>query len=527
MEMSTRFSILGVLLGGTFLMSSCGPSQSEANPKQTTSVAESKNLSGRELYAEHCSACHGAEGDGNGPASVWLFPKPRNFSAGLFKIQSSPAGSLPTDEDIYESITRGLPGSSMPSFNYLSEAERRELVKYVKELTAVAGEDGVKVNHFEKAAEQGQAPAAIEVPPEPPATLEALTRGKELFAKLQCNTCHGDNGAGDGPAALTLKDNWGIPLPPRDFNTGLFRGGSQGRDLYLRIAVGMAGTPMPAFGDDLITREDRWALVHYIQSLRRKDVEIGDILAPEDGRILAFPVSSLPGEPLDPVWEKYDPVRVPLNPLWPEPNPVPAVSVKALHDGKRLVLLLQWKDEIKNGSAVKVQDFQDSAAIQFSMNGKTPFLGMGSPFNPVNIWHWKAGWQQAVGDARPDVNTEYPSMHADMYPENGVLFKSAESVGNLLSQTSIASPVEDANAQGFGTLRSQSAKGQNVKGKGVWNNGHWSVLVTRELSTRESEDVQFRAEKSVPVAFAIWDGQNRDRNGRKLISNWYQLHVQK
>ena len=26
-----------------------------------------------------------------------------------------------------------------------------------------------------------------------------------------------------------------------------------------------------------------------------------------------------------------------------------------------------------------------------------------------------------------------------------------------------------------------------------------------------------------PVAFAVWDGQNRDRNGRKVVSNWHQL----
>jgi hypothetical protein len=40
---------------------------------------------------QHCAACHGTNGDGNGPASVWLYPKPRDFSAGQFKIKSTPA----------------------------------------------------------------------------------------------------------------------------------------------------------------------------------------------------------------------------------------------------------------------------------------------------------------------------------------------------------------------------------------------------------------------------------------------------
>jgi mono/diheme cytochrome c family protein len=73
---------------------------------------------GKAVYDQHCAACHGDTGDGNGPAAVWLYPKPRNFSAGLYKIQSTPSGSLPTDEDLHRSITRGLGGSSMPAFNY-------------------------------------------------------------------------------------------------------------------------------------------------------------------------------------------------------------------------------------------------------------------------------------------------------------------------------------------------------------------------------------------------------------------------
>jgi DMSO reductase family type II enzyme heme b subunit len=48
----------------------------------------------------------------------------------------------------------------------------------------------------------------------------------------------------------------------------------------------------------------------------------------------------------------------------------------------------------------------------------------------------------------------------------------------------------------------------------------------RELKSRDKGDVQFAIGKGVPVSFAVWDGQNRDRNGRKVISNWYQLVLQ-
>jgi DMSO reductase family type II enzyme heme b subunit len=49
------------------------------------------------------------------------------------------------------------------------------------------------------------------------------------------------------------------------------------------------------------------------------------------------------------------------------------------------------------------------------------------------------------------------------------------------------------------------------------------VVFVRDLKSRDGDDVKFQAGKPTPVAFAIWDGQNRDRNGRKVVSNWYQL----
>ncbi len=478
---------------------------------------------GKQVYDAHCAACHGNNGDGNGPASVWLYPKPRNFNGGLFKIQSTPAGSLPTDEDLFETLTRGMPGSSMPSFSYLSEAQRREVVQYVKWLTAGLDASGKRINKFEEAKANGELKEPVVVPPEPSVTVEALVKGKELFTKFACNSCHGETGAGDGPSAPTLKDSWGLPLLPRDFNTGAFRGGHSGRDLYLRINNGLAGTPMVAFAESVMKPEERWALVLYIQSLRRKDVEISEMLPPPDGNIHALKIKKLPIDPMDSAWEQWDTARIPVNPLWPEPNTIFAVAVRAVHDGKRLAILLQWRDPIANGAPVRVEDFQDAAALQFSMNQTTPFLGMGDSNNPVNIWMWKAGWQQATDGPRPDVETMHPSMHVDKYFETRALYRTAEAAGNLQANPALKSPVEDANARGFGSFKSQSATGQNVGGRGVWRDGFWNVVVTRELKSREADDVKFAVGKSVPVAVALWDGQQRDRNGRKAISNWYHL----
>jgi len=113
-------------------------------------------------------------------------------------------------------------------------------------------------------------------------------------------------------------------------------------------------------------------------------------------------------------------------------------------------------------------------------------------------------------------------MHVDLYQDTTPLYRTAEAAGNLLSRIH-ASPIEDANARGFGTMQSQPPKSQNVQGKGVWRDGFWNVLYVRELKSKDADDVRFVPGKPVPVAFAIWNGEQRDRNGRKVVSNWFQL----
>ena len=172
---------------------------------------------GQAVYDQHCAACHGLTGDGNGPASVWLYPRPRNFSAGLFKIKSTPGQSLPTDEDLLQSVTRGLPGSSMPSFSYLTEPERRDVVQYVKHLTAYTDASGKLVNRFEEAAANGTLAKPVDVPAEPAVGVQELTLGRDIYKKMQCALCHGETGAGDGTQVPTLKDAAGSAGPPARF----------------------------------------------------------------------------------------------------------------------------------------------------------------------------------------------------------------------------------------------------------------------------------------------------------------------
>lgn len=101
----------------------------DGQPPATTSTSAAAApevravLTGEQLFAVHCAGCHGVKGDGKGLASAFLFPKPRDFRAGKFRLVSSDNG-VPSDADLDSVIRRGMPGSSMPPWPNLTEAKR-------------------------------------------------------------------------------------------------------------------------------------------------------------------------------------------------------------------------------------------------------------------------------------------------------------------------------------------------------------------------------------------------------------------
>jgi mono/diheme cytochrome c family protein len=488
---------------------------------------------GKTLFDQRCAPCHGVDGKGDGAAAVYLYPKPRDFTAGQFKVRSTPNGVLPTDQDLFETITRGTPERSMPSFASLSEQDRWQLVNYVKHLTAYVTADGQRVNRFEEALKSGAPPVSIKIGAEIKATAETVAKGKQIYQQMQCAQCHGETGRGDGPSAKTLKDNWGYPVIVRDFTSGAYLGGSTDRDLYLRFTTGMNGTPMPAYAEQL-TDEQRWQLVHYVQSLRQKQSTPAQ--PPADGRIVAKKISgTLSDDPSAPIWNTATAVELPLLNLWQRDNPPTTIRVRALHDGRQLALMLEWSDSAADLLAIRKEDFRDAAAVQFALSkdgrpiekGAEPFFAMGEKGKPVNIWQWKADWQQDAEGKRADVDTEHPAMHVDYYPEKDALHRPAEKAGNLFATITRTTAAEDLNAEGFGTLKPQPASEQNVSARGVWANGKWRVVFARQLKSKDAGDAQFEAGQQIPVAFAVWDGQFRDRNGQKLVTDWYRLELEK
>ncbi len=205
-------------------------------------------------YRRYCVGCHGELGDGLGENAPWLDPKPRDFSAGVFKCRSTPTGTLPTDQDIYDSIGRGLDRSNMPQWNTFSNQMRADLVAWIK--------------HFSPRWQTEKAGDPIQVPAEPEVTAERIKNGQEVFNRVQCWKCHGVEGKANGPSASTLQDDQGHPILPYNFTEGgRFKCGSTDSDLYKIFMTGLDGTPMPSFADN-IKPDEAWDLVFFLRTLQ-------------------------------------------------------------------------------------------------------------------------------------------------------------------------------------------------------------------------------------------------------------------
>jgi hypothetical protein len=216
---------------------------------------------------------------------------------------------------------------------------------------------------------------------------------------------------------------------------------------------------------------------------------------------------SIPASPDDPFWSSANgPKKVSVelgpqlitNPQWPNPS-IKGVSIRSAMNDSHMALWVEWQDDTVNADSTYGGQYTDQMAVMFPMNHQKelPPITMGAENGVVNIWQWKAVWEQdANSSSNPATN------------------------GNPIAGKR-SSSVEDLNAEGFSTLTRQEH--QDVDGKGMWSNKTWRVVFRRALTNSDANDIQFK--HSLPLAIAVWDGGNRETNGQKGISDWVYLHL--
>jgi hypothetical protein len=231
-------------------------------------------------------------------------------------------------------------------------------------------------------------------------------------------------------------------------------------------------------------------------------------------------------------------------PLWWRSDRPEEVTVRAVHDGNELAILMVWTDATHDHTAMRPQDFRDAAAVQFSLDRDPPFFAMGEKGSFVNIWMWKSERQADLEPAFQDLEKVYPNLGIDSYPnltrspveqphrqaltlESDKSFVTGWGAGNIVSDPQRKSPAEDLNAQGFGTLRARPPIDQKVDAKGVYLAGSYRVMFRRSLKPTGKNAVALHQGTTVPVAFAVWNGSAGDRDGKKSVTIWQEMKIEK
>ena len=195
---------------------------------------------GHRVYLKYCVGCHGEYGDGKGPASRRLITQPRDFTSGIYKFRSTDSGSLPLEEDLYRTITRGLSRVSMPAFPLMPENEKLALIEYLKTFYP----------RWEKEKDDRR---VVPIPraPEDLGSAERAVRGRLVYLGIQCLKCHGTDGRGTGATQQEYVDSWGNPQKAFDFTRGSLKGGNAPEDIYRTFHTGLRSI-MPSFGGDTL-----------------------------------------------------------------------------------------------------------------------------------------------------------------------------------------------------------------------------------------------------------------------------------
>lgn len=492
------------------------------HPTVPNPPAEPSVERGKLVYMEKCVFCHAEDGSGKGVSAFYSSPRPRNFIKGQYKFRTTPFGKIPTDDDLYQMLVRGMPGTTMPSWKHFPEVDLKSLVLYLKTLS----------KKFAKFKKKGKTHKLIKVGTPPPFDQESLERGQKFF-DTTCSGCHGLKGRSDGESTGRNVDIESDAIRPRNLTKPwTFRRGNTPKDLFLTIRTGLSTTAMPRHSKRIYKDRDIWDIVYYIRTLFGLEEEIFNVgispdsklLKPSDSRSMrAVKIDgSLPLNPEDGTWKAAPSFYIPLagQILKAEKNYYPTIDniwIQAIHNGEEIAFRLRWDDptsdpilktvtdvqespppplppgfqlepgeeEETSAEAPQAQKFPDAIAVQFpagiSDDGTLPYFLNGDKDHPVNLWKWVSGFNKAV----------------------------------------------ELHALGLQRHSQHPPASQLVHSKVIFKYGQYQLVMKRKLTTPDkNKDVQFEAGSTIPIAINAWDGNVKEFQTKKSISSWYKMTLE-
>ncbi len=507
-------------------------------PARRPEPTQENLLEGKRVYDFRCSPCHGVKGDGNGPVAPTLEPRPRDFTAGNFRFRTTKTGEVPKDEDLFRTITRGIPGSAMPSWAPLSADDRWKVIYYVKQLSEWFDDD-----EFSPYREE----AALELGDPPPRTQEIILEGEKLFKEegANCIVCHGIHGRGNGTGPDAQKKNakreriW-----PRDLTKSWrYKNGSRVEDIFRTLTGGLTGTPMPSSLESLHKSDPakdehaRWAIAYFVQSLYEKYDDQKRILE------VVKLEGDTPTDPNDAAWENSDEIaifltgQVTFRPRWQTPS-VDFIRMRALYNDEDIAFRLVYNDRTQSTVhqspdvwttedtypeldvmkfPFEQSTYRDAVAMQFPVKkyegAARPYFIYGTQADAVHLLRFEAD-KGVAHKGVPDKDV-------------GPTF---QSVGDRLDQQA-GSPglshngVVEYNAKGRKKFKIQPDEEQQAQGTGVFDDGRWLVVIRRPLVGGKN-DASIASGAYVPFTLMAWDGGNGESGLQQSVSSWYGLKLE-
>ncbi len=420
---------------------------------------------GKIVYERKCALCHGDKGDGKGAGAELLDPQPRDFTSGVYKIRTT-ANKAPSDQDLFNIVTRGMPGTSMPGWGVLPEKDRWNVVAYIKTFAA---------DKFKEASKKQ------ELPKEVSSSAESIKRGKEMFEAIECNKCHGAAGRADGPSRPELKDDWGHPIKPANLTKRwTFRAGPTPADVVMRLANGVLGTPMPSFIDSVEKPEDVWHLTNYVLSLGPERPDYATLLTASSVR------EAIPDDPNADFWTKRAGQNLPLvGQVIVDPrnfNPsIDLVTVRGAYNDTEIAFHLTWDDPTESKADAARKLGPDGISLQFppvvGPGTERPYFLLGDSSDAVYLLRW----EQGVG-------------------------------------------VTEANANGPAKI--VPLAGSEATGKVVFKDGQYRLVIKRGLAGKDATRTTFRPAVFTPIALQAWDGGAGEGGTRMSLTSWYHLRLE-
>ena len=419
---------------------------------------------GKAAYGQYCARCHGDTGKGDGVDAKRFYPRPRDFSLGKYKFRTTATGTAPKDEDLFHTLTNGLPGSNMPDWRFLDETTRWQLVGYLKSLSS---------------AFQETPSGPVEIPADPGSKHADLKKGREVYEKLGCAACHGPTGHANGTSSAGLVDEWNMPIRPANLTQAwAYRGGNAAKDIVMRVLAGIDGSGMPSYAGAIVPPEAVWQLAYYVESLQE----------PAHWNMIVHARhfdGELPTQPNDSRWQDVESTTLRIRNVvtsqgeWQHPPTIKALVLQVAYNDEAAAFRLSWDDPSQ-----EMEGTPDALAILLKPQANRgdvvtlqawPYQGAPA----LDATYWAAGSKNAVAAIIENFEALTPAL---------------------------------ANK---GTLPVSAAYSED---------GRWSLVALHPLKPAVEGGAVIHMTDFTAISFAVWDAGN---SNARAVSPWVDLMLKK